>query len=545
MFMYILLLLEMSVCTSGRFLNFPCREQLARRGKFISAARQKEFYQGSSCPEAPTALCLCNWSKRNVKIHSSHPPARSLRLPAYSCGPGAEQSSNPPRLSAPAYHAILIDRYIPRVPINSGVIAALTSSRLDHREKRFLSAALARGEGAVGARCGSTSCFLSWAPSPAASIPCCTGRRGARRGNNPLYVTGNVNKGLFTNCAVSKRPGCAIPPREVSWRTSSAAVLLRSVTVAREHLRSWFSRAERDRQIQMHTPQQISTNGTPQTASGKSGWPAENGIAQMPLRTPPSSTPRCCRKMLSLLPTNVFPAGPAIRWPQALYRDILLPDQQHLQGDRAGGLCSVFGGRNVKVMNLSKLQFDGQGWSLFDFAPHVKMDAPEFAPTFKSTGFWMPTSKSQLISISQASVHAIHAPRTWCALALGKGQSKISPACTSRRLPWVQAIQEKCFSWPWDTWREGGVREGQGNLLAGCAVQDVHSLWKQRTAEFPFSLPWQPCSSLAWWSYPPPLTPSRGVLLQSGSSPLQIASSPTCLLWSLIHLSIYTVVNQD
>lgn len=124
---------------------------------------------------------------------------------------------------------------------------------------------------------------------------------------------------------------------------------------------SWFSHVERDRQIQMHTPQQISTNGTPQRVSGKSGWPAENGIAQMPLRTPPSSAPQCCKKLLSLLPTNVFPAGPAMHWPQALGRDILLPDQQHLQGAHAGGLCSVFRGRNVKVMNLSKLQFDGQG----------------------------------------------------------------------------------------------------------------------------------------------------------------------------------------
>jgi len=139
-------------------------------------------------------------------------------------------------------------------------------------------------------------------------------------------------------------------------------------------------------------------------------------------------------------------------------------------------------------------------------------------------------------------------PRTLCALPLGKQQNKVSPGCTSWWPPWVQTMQEKYFLCLWDTWREGGVREGgvrerEGNLLACRAVQDEHICWKQRTAghEFPLPLPWQLCSSLGWWSY----SLSRGMLLQWGSSPLRITSSPTCLLWSLILLSIYTVVNQD
>lgn len=48
-------------------------DQLAQRSKFISAVWQEEFYRGSSCPKAPTALYLCNLSECRVQICSLHP----------------------------------------------------------------------------------------------------------------------------------------------------------------------------------------------------------------------------------------------------------------------------------------------------------------------------------------------------------------------------------------------------------------------------------------------------------------------------------------
>lgn len=91
-------------------------------------------------------------------------------------------------------------------------------------------------------------------------------------------------------------------------------------------------------------------------------------------------------------------------------------------------------------------------------------------------------------------------------------------------------------------WGEGRAGEPAGRLCCARCAQSLEtkdsriSIFSALATVQLFSLVELP---------PPTPTPSRGVLLQSGSSPLQIASSPTCLLWSLIHLSIYTVVNQD
>lgn len=89
-------------------------------------------------------------------------------------------------------------------------------------------------------------------------------------------------------------------------------------------------------------------------------------------------------------------------------------------------------------------------------------------------------------------------------------------------------------------WGEGRAREPAGRL---CCARCAHSLETKDSRISIFSA----LATVQLFSLVelPPHTPSRGVLLQAGSSPLQIASSPTCLLWSLIHLSIYTVVNQD
>jgi len=69
-------------------------------------------------------------------------------------------------------------------------------------------------------------------------------------------------------------------------------------------------------------------------------------------------------------------------------------------------------------------------WS--DCAALVKMNAPEFASTFKPAGSESPPQKVVNPFLSPASAHTRCAPRTLCELPLGKEQSEIFPVCTSQ-----------------------------------------------------------------------------------------------------------------
>lgn len=85
MFMYILLRLEMYVCTSGRFLNFPRWGPAGPEGQIYFCCMTGRVLSGKQLPRSThctTALYLCNQSERRVQICSSHPSGCSLHSPA-------------------------------------------------------------------------------------------------------------------------------------------------------------------------------------------------------------------------------------------------------------------------------------------------------------------------------------------------------------------------------------------------------------------------------------------------------------------------------
>lgn len=258
MLMYILLRLEMSVCTSGRFLNFPRWGPAGPEGQICFCCMTGGVLSGKQLPQSTHCSVSLHWSEDRVQICSSHLSGCPLHSPAHSGDPGTQQSPDLPWLSGLAQHAIQTDQSILGILVTAVELLPWLGASLAHWEKHFPSAAAAQGKGVVGGLGPWDGSILHPVPSSAASMPTAWDEEEPGEETFPSCIR-NENKGIFTNSAASQRPSCAISPiiledQLCCWWGLLCFCWAQLLLPDSIWKASWLSGVERETDANIHTP---------------------------------------------------------------------------------------------------------------------------------------------------------------------------------------------------------------------------------------------------------------------------------------------------
>lgn len=277
-----------------------------------------------------------------------------------------------------------------------------------------------------GGRLRSASSILSHVPFSAVSMPCCRGQGGARRGNPHVW---NVNKGIFTNSAASKKPSCAISLGEMSQRTNSAAgvgccasaELNCCCLIASEELVGSQVLKETDRCKYTHpsrspqTDPQIASLGVSQDGLGRIALLAHPNAPEDPFLIHSLILPEAT---LSPVHKYFFLQNLPSADPKLLYE---------VQGALTGGLSSAFWGQEHDSHEPEQAPVWWMRLTSVGLCSIGKRECTRVYINLQVNSFLSAHLKRsahvQLIVLCAA----ICSPRTLCALPLSKGQNERSP----------------------------------------------------------------------------------------------------------------------
>lgn len=323
MFMYILLPLEMSVCTSGRFLNFPRWGAAGPEGQIYFCCKTGGVLSGKQLPRSthcPPSL-QSEWMQRQDLLLTP------VWVPLAFTSPRRGSWHTAVTKPAPAFRtrlaAIQIERFIWGIPVTAAESLSRLGASWEHWEEPFPSAAPARGE---GRECG-TGAHPASCPVCPLVLPCraAWGKEEPGEETFPSCIRKCKQGCIYQQCCFQKTKLCYFSRRGVledqlcCWWGLPCFCWARLLLPDSIWRAGWFSGVERERQMQIHTPQQISTNRPPSSKwEMRTVWGEWHCLlTQMLLKTPSSSIPWYCRKLPSLLFINIFPPEPAICWSQA------------------------------------------------------------------------------------------------------------------------------------------------------------------------------------------------------------------------------------